>query len=110
MTDSSQTSYDRVPYTSHPFPQSHPDRMAVLATLFGMSPPAIPTARVLELGCASGGNLIPMADQFPDATFIGVDNSIRQIRDGQRLIKQAGLTNVELRPVVWAAQLQEVSL
>lgn len=93
----SATSYDRVPYKSHPFRQSHPDRLAVIATLHGMSPPPIERARVLELGCASGGNLLPIADQFPEGTFLGLDLSSRQIQDGQRLIERAGLKNVELR-------------
>jgi hypothetical protein len=53
--------YDLVPYVSYSFPQSHPDRLATIATLFGLKPPAIKTSRVLELGCASGMNLIPVA-------------------------------------------------
>ena len=60
------------PIKSHPFAQTHPDRLAVIATLLGMQPPPIETARVLELGCASGGNLLPMAEQFPQARFLGV--------------------------------------
>ena len=91
------TSYDRVPYKSHPFRQSHPDRLAVIATLHGMLPVPIERARVLELGCASGGNLMPMADQFPEASFLGLDMSIRQIQDGQRIVERAGLQNIELR-------------
>src|SRR4051812_23249973 len=55
------TSYDEVPYESHPYPQTHPSRLAAVATLFGLRPPPVETARVLELGCAAGGNLIPMA-------------------------------------------------
>ncbi len=97
MPTAPATSYDRVPYKSHPFRQSHPDRLAVIATLHGMSPPPIERARVLELGCASGGNLLPIADQFPEGMFLGLDLSSRQIQDGQRLIERAGLKNVELR-------------
>jgi methyltransferase-like protein/2-polyprenyl-3-methyl-5-hydroxy-6-metoxy-1,4-benzoquinol methylase len=94
---SQQTSYDRVPYKSHPFPQSHPNRLATIATLFGLQPPPIASARVLELGCASGGNLLPMAEQFPQASFVGIDASSRQIEDGQRLLRDSGLKNAELR-------------
>lgn len=90
-------SYDQVPYKSHPFRQSHPDRLCVVAQLMGMSPPPVQTARVLELGCASGGNLIPMADQMPQGQFLGIDLSERQIQDGQTQIRNTGLTNVELR-------------
>ena len=92
-----QTSYDRVPYKSNPFPQTHPDRLATMATLFGMHPAAVERCRVLELGCASGGNLLPMADQFPESQFLGIDASSRQIADGQELLNRSGLTNVELR-------------
>ncbi|MEK6257902.1 MAG: class I SAM-dependent methyltransferase [Planctomycetota bacterium] len=92
-----QTSYDRVPYKSHPFPQTHPDRLATIATLFGMRPAPVERCRVLELGCASGGNLLPMADQFPNSRFVGIDASSRQIADGSELLARSGLTNVELR-------------
>ena len=88
--------YDEVPYTSRPFPQSHPQRLAALAKLFGLTPPAIENARVLELGCAAGGNLIPLAAAFPDAHFAGVDLSAVQIADGQARIARLGLKNIRL--------------
>ena len=90
-------SYDEVPYESNPFPQSHPDRLAVMAMLFGMKPKSINHCRVLELGCASGGNLIPLAAGFPDSRFVGVELSARQVADGQALIEAIGLKNIELR-------------
>ncbi|HEY2880987.1 MAG TPA: SAM-dependent methyltransferase, partial [Pirellulales bacterium] len=62
---SAVNTYDAVPYISVPVPVSHPDRMAVVAQLFGMMPPPTAEARVLELGCASGGNLLPMAESLP---------------------------------------------
>ncbi len=75
--------YDRIPYKSHPFPQSHPDRLGTIATLAGMSPASLETCRVLELGCAAGGNLIPVAERFPGAALLGIDSSQRQIEEGQ---------------------------
>ena len=30
------TSYDSMPYISHPFMQTHPDRLAAVATLLGL--------------------------------------------------------------------------
>jgi hypothetical protein len=33
------TSYDEVPYESHPYPQTHPSRLVAVATLFGLRPP-----------------------------------------------------------------------
>ena len=73
------TSYDEVPYKSQPFVQTHPDRLATLGHLFGLTPTPITRCRVLELGCAGGGNLIPMAFHLPDSEFIGVDLSGRHV-------------------------------
>ena len=53
--------YDSVPYESVPFPDTHPRRLAVLGRIFGLEPADPERCRVLELGCADGGNLIPMA-------------------------------------------------
>ena len=52
---------------------------------------------MLELGCASGDNLIPMALGLPNARFVGIDLSARQIEQGQRQISALRLTNIELR-------------
>ena len=52
--------YDAVPYPGHPFAQTHPDRLATLATLFGLRPAPPERCRVLELGCGDGGQ--PRAD------------------------------------------------
>ena len=76
--------YDRMPYPSGSHHHSHPGHVAAIAILNGIDPPPIATARVLELGCSDGGNLIPMAVEYPNATFIGVDLSPRQIEAGQR--------------------------
>ena len=51
-----------------------------------------PGARLRE-----GGNLLPMALELPDAQFVGIDLSQRQIADGQAVIKRLGLRNVDLR-------------
>ena len=97
MSKETPYSYDEVPYESNPFPQTHPDRLAVMATLFGMKSKPINRCRVLELGCASGGNLIPMAVGLPGSSFVGVELSARQVADGQALIETVGLKNIELR-------------
>ena len=91
------TSYDALPYESHPYEKSHPDHLAALGHLFGVDRPRVEGCRVLELGCAAGGNLIPQAVAAPERTFVGVDLSRRQLEEGWRLIEQLGLKNVELR-------------
>jgi methyltransferase-like protein/protein-L-isoaspartate O-methyltransferase len=90
-------SYDETPYESYPFPQSHPDRLATMATLFGMTPKPIENCRVLELGCASGGNLIPMAFTLPGSQFVGIELSEKQVAEGRKAIEGIGLKNIEIK-------------
>lgn len=97
MNDPLETSYDEIPYQSSAFHYTHPDRLAGVATLFGLKPPDVPTCRVLELGCAEGGNLIPMALGLPEGRFVGIDLSQKQIEIGHRMVEQLGLTNIDLR-------------
>jgi methyltransferase-like protein len=92
----SQNTYDQVPYPNMSYTQSHPDRMATVATLMGMNPPPIQHCRVIELGCASGGNLIPMAYELPGSEFVGIDNSEQQIVEGEKTIRSLGLENIRL--------------
>jgi methyltransferase-like protein/2-polyprenyl-3-methyl-5-hydroxy-6-metoxy-1,4-benzoquinol methylase len=89
--------YDEVPYESHPFAQTHPERLFTVGTLFGMRPTPVQRCRVLELGCAAGGNLMPMADYLPDSEFVGLDLSKKQIDDGLGLVQQFGLKNLTLK-------------
>jgi methyltransferase-like protein/SAM-dependent methyltransferase len=97
MPDVPTNTYDDMPYESHPYAQTHPSRLAVVATLFGLRPPNVETCRVLELGCAAGGNIIPIAESLPKSQWVGIDLSTRQINDGQRLVEEIGLKNVSLR-------------
>src|SRR5262245_66566311 len=53
--------FDQLPYPSMPFAYTQPAHLAALAALYGLEPPRAASARVLELGCASGGNIIPLA-------------------------------------------------
>ena len=94
---SESTSYDDVPYGNVAFAQTHPDRLAATARLFRLNPPAVTTGRVLELGCASGGNLLPMAFNLPEADFVGIDLSRRQIDEGMDIVRALGISNVSLR-------------
>lgn len=93
----SVSTYDAVPYSVSAFPQSHPDRLATIARLFGVPATDPQDCRVLELGCAAGGNLIPMAISCPRSQFLGVDLSQVQIADGVSMVSQLEIGNVDLR-------------
>ena len=86
--------YDRLPYTEHAYAESHPDRLSVVARLAGWAPPDVATARILELGCGRGGNLLPMAAGLPGATLVGVDRSHRQIDEARSIATSAGVSNL----------------
>src|SRR5258705_910972 len=90
-------SYDRVPYPTRANTPTPPDRAAALATLLGLDPPPLEHCRVLELGCANGRNLLPMAAALPGAEFVGVHLSARQIENGQAAVAELGLANLHLR-------------
>jgi SAM-dependent methyltransferase len=89
--------YDQVPYPSGSIPSAHPDNLATRALLFGLEPPDLRQARVLELGCADGGNLVAMASELPAGRFLGLDLSPRQIAAGRERLASLGIGNVELR-------------
>lgn len=89
------TSYDVTPYGSFAFAQTHPDRLATVATLVGLTPAPVESCRVLELGCASGGNLLPMADALPGSRFVGIDLSGVQIEQAKKDAAELGIKNVE---------------
>jgi methyltransferase-like protein/ubiquinone/menaquinone biosynthesis C-methylase UbiE len=93
------TTYDLLPYSSKPYALTHPDNLATVAGLAGLRAPALKDCRVLELGCGSGGNLVPMALSLPDVTFVGVDLSPRQVADAQELAAALHLTNIDFQPL-----------
>jgi SAM-dependent methyltransferase/methyltransferase-like protein len=89
-------SYDAMPYTSKPFPNTHPSLLGAVARLFALEAAPLSEARVLELGCASGGNIIPFAARHPQASFVGIDLSETQIEAGRERIARLGLSNIAL--------------
>ncbi|MCY2962905.1 MAG: class I SAM-dependent methyltransferase, partial [Planctomycetota bacterium] len=91
------TSYDVVLYPGNPYRESHPDHLATVARMFGLESPLVDGCRVLEIGCACGANLIPMAVSVPTARFVGIDLSQRQISEATQTVAALGLANIELR-------------
>lgn len=91
-----QNPYDAVPYPSLASPLTHPDRLAAMATLHGLSPAPVESCRVLEIGCSDGGNLIPMAYAIPGSEFVGFDLAHSPIERGQTRIRELGLKNARM--------------
>jgi len=86
--------YDELRYPGRFYPQASIERMATLATLYGMDPPPVQSCRVLELGCGEGGHLLPLAHAFPDSEFVGVDLSEVSIDRARNAAAQLGLEKV----------------
>ena len=96
-TITAANTYDQTPYESYPYAQTRPENLKAIAHIFGLETPALETARFLELGCASGGNMITHAAHYPKAKFVGVDLSEVQVEMGNKQIKALGLKNIELK-------------
>src|SRR4249919_4260350 len=97
VTQENKQRYDDLPYSSFPYLHSAPEQIAAVASMFGMPSPDTSTARVLDLGCASGGNLIPFALRNPRAQAVGVDLSDVQIGRGRAHAARLGLDNISLQ-------------
>lgn len=91
------TDYNDVLYPNLCHYHTHPDRLAVPAILLGLNPPPVSQCRVLEIGCASGSNLIPIAYTLPQSTFVGIDYSIKQIEEAQATATALQLDNLSFQ-------------
>lgn len=91
-----KNSYDDLMYESGAFPQTAINNLEARARMMGLKPAAAAKAKVLELGCSMGGNIITQALYYPDAEFVGIDLSGRQVAQGNAIIEKMGLKNVRL--------------
>lgn len=92
-----KTTYDDLPYESFPFYYTSPEHIRAVGVIFGMNPPKLETARILELGSAAGGNLVCFASNYPKSHSVGIDLSKVQINQGIEQTKALGLKNIELK-------------
>jgi len=90
-----QNPYDEVPYDGGTHPKTHPQHIAMMARLFGLSTAKAESCRVLELGCSIGTNLLPMAYALPGSSFIGIDLAAGQIAIAQQRAESLSLSNIE---------------
>lgn len=83
---------NRYPAMSHPL--SDPAVTSVAAIMAGLQPPNPRGARIVEIGCSSGHNLIPLAMRWPESQFIGIDLSKPAILEASQCAAAAGATNI----------------
>ncbi|WP_323028811.1 class I SAM-dependent methyltransferase [Castellaniella defragrans] len=88
--------YDKRVYTSNAFSYASPGHLRAAAHLYGLDTVPLEKARVLELGCAGGGNLLPFALAYPQAQVVGLDLSSVQVAQGQELIQALNISNLRL--------------
>ncbi|MEQ8246491.1 MAG: methyltransferase regulatory domain-containing protein [Alphaproteobacteria bacterium] len=93
--DALRESYDRLPYETRARRKTHPDTLATVAQIFGLAAPVVETARVLEIGCGPGENLVAIATALPRATCVGIDFASTQIDRASTLATSAGAGNAQ---------------
>ena len=86
--------YDLIPYESQPITFTGPEHMAVSALLQGGPRPPVERFRYLEIGCADGGNLLPLAFHHPESFFVGVDSSAAEVEAARMGAATIGIANV----------------
>lgn len=98
--------YDEIPYGGVAAPLSHPARLALAARFQGVAAADPRACRVLELGCAEGANLLPMAFHLEGSELVGVDASAAHIARAEEARDRLGLDNLSFVH----ADLREVEL
>ena len=85
--------YDVIRYPSRPFWQTHPAALGAFAALFGKRFTPLSRARVLEIGCGEGVNLLNIALWAPSADCVGVDLAQEPIALARATAEATGIAN-----------------
>lgn len=88
--------YDLVHYQTFPRIYTHPDRLAAIGRIFGLTTADPARCRVLELGCGDGGNLLPLAYALPGSRFTGIDLAEAPVTQARRHAAALSLDNLSL--------------
>jgi len=95
MSDPVHNLYQTRAYPAMSHPQTDPAGTAVAARLAGLDVRDPARARILEIGCAAGHNLLPLAARWPESDFTGIDFSTAAIREARESARVVGLANVD---------------
>lgn len=77
-------------------PTHSPYHLRATAHLYGLASAALPTARILAIGCGSAEGLLPFAAAYPNARVVGIDSSDALLAHGTEATRRLKLENVEL--------------
>jgi len=99
MHDPLRHLYKEKAYPAMSHPLSDPAVSAVAALLGGLQVKHPSKARILEIGCSSGHNLIPLAMRWSGSRCIGIDFSEPAIRSAKKMAHLTGIANVEFHAV-----------
>ncbi|WP_170319731.1 class I SAM-dependent methyltransferase [Polyangium spumosum] len=83
-------------YEALPFAETHPDHLGAVGALFGLRPAPPARCRLLEIGCATGGNVLPMAAAFPESRFVALDRAEDSLAVARKHAEGARLQNLAL--------------
>ncbi len=86
----------KLPNISYSNFYANPSYVRTLSKLVGLEAASLSTAKILELGCASGGNILPFALKYPDSHTIGIDLSNDLIAIGNEMKLSLNLSNIDL--------------
>ncbi len=89
-----EPSYEELPYESRAVPFTAPAALALTARAHGGPRPPLERARVLEIGCGDGANLLPLAASHPEWSLLGIDSSARAIAAAEEGVRALALGNV----------------
>ncbi len=93
-SNAAQNPFDEFPYLAYPIEWTSPEHLALTSLVHGGPRLPLDRYRVLELGCANGANLLPLAWYRRHGEFTGIDASGRQIDTANACKARLGLTNV----------------
>lgn len=95
MPDAIHELYQDLVYPPMSHPLSDPAVSAVAAKMGGLEVAHPRRARILEIGCSSGHNLIPLARRWSESRFTGIDLAQQAIADARERASASGTENVE---------------
>ena len=101
--------YDDLPYRSRPIEWTAPERLALTSVLHGGPRQRLDGYRVLELGCADGANLLPLAYYRKHASFVGIDGARTQIEVADARKSALELSNIDFIYADFITAAQRIS-